>query len=490
MKKLLLASLLLASFAASAQKNTLLEQEFWKTSPDVKTIQAEIDKGNNPAQLTGNSFDAVVYAINAQAPNESIKYLLQQKGNDVNKLTHDSRTYIFWAANRGNAEIVQYLISKGAKTSITDSHGFSPLNFAAASGQTNTQVYDILLKSGADLKKDLNTEGANALLLAISADKNFALTSYFESKGLDLKSTDANGNTAFNYVARSGNVELLKALVQKGVKYNDNAFIMAAQGGRGSSNTLAVYEYLEGLNLKPAVTDKDGANVLHYLVRKPKQSDIINHFITKGVDLNQADKDGNTPFMNAAGSNNDLQLIEQLSATVKNINQTNAKGVSALAMAIRGNSPEVVSLLISKGADINITDSNGDNLTAYLIQSYNDRRADGFDAKVKLLQEKGFDLSAPQKNGNNVYHLAVAKNDLALIKKVQTLKADINGKNKEGLTALHKAAMIAHDDTIMQYLISSGAKKDILTDLKETPFDLASENEYLSKNNIPVTFLK
>jgi ankyrin repeat protein len=490
MKKLLLASLLLASFAASAQKNTLLEQEFWKNSPDVKTIQAEIDKGNNPAQLTVNSFDAVVYAINAQAPNESIKYLLQQKGNDVNKLTHDSRTYLFWAANRGNAEIVEYLISKGAKANITDSHGFSPLNFAAASGQTNTQVYDILIKNGADLKKDVNTEGANALLLAISADKNFALTNYFESKGLNLKSTDANGNTAFNYVARSGNVELLKALVQKGVKYNDNAIIMAAQGGRGSSNTLAVYEYLEGLNLKPGFTDKDGANVLHYLARKPKQSDIINHFIAKGVDLNQADKDGNTPFMNAAASNNDLQLIEQLSAGVKNINHTNAKGVSALAMAVRGNSPEVVSLLISKGADINITDSNGDNLTAYLIQSYNERRADGFDAKVKLLQEKGFDLSAPQKNGNNVYHLAVAKNDLTLIKKVQNFKADINGKNKEGLTALHKAAMIAHDDTIMQYLLSSGAKKDILTDLKETPFDLASENEYLSKNKIPVNFLK
>lgn len=490
MKKLLFACLSLLSFAATAQKNTLLNPDFWKNSPDVKAIQTEIEKGNNPSEYTANHFDAVVYAINAGAANESIKYLLTQKGNEVNKLTHDSRTYIFWAAMKGNTEVMQYLISKGAKANIADSHGFTPLNLAASAGQTNTQVYDLCLQNGANLKKDLTTDGANALLLAIPADKNFVLTDYFISKGLDLKSTDANGNTAFNYVAKTGNIELLKSLIQKGVKYNDNAIIMAAQGGRGTSNTLAVYEYLEGLNIKPTATDQNGDNVLHFLVRKPKQTEIINHFIAKGVDLNQADKDGTTAFMNAAAFSNDTELIGQLSATVKDINLKNNKGLSALALAVRSNTPEVVALLLAKGADINVTDANGDNLASYLIQSYNDRRKDAFEAKVKILEDKGFNIATPQKNGNNLYHLAVAKDDLTLIKRVQAFNADINGKNQEGLTALHKAAMIAHDDIILQYLLSAGAKKEIATDLKETPYDLASENEYLSKNKISVNFLK
>lgn len=117
------------------------------------------------------------------------------------------------------------------------------------------------------------------------------------------------------------------------------------------------------------------------------------------------------------------------------------------------------------------------------------RMAD-FDAKLKLLQEKGLDLKAPQKNGNTLYHLAVAKNDLSLMKQLEPMQIDVNARNQEGMTALHKAAMVAKDETMMKYLLSVGAKKDIPTNFKETAFDLASENESLAKNNVSVNFLK
>jgi ankyrin repeat protein len=104
------------------------------------------------------------------------------------------------------------------------------------------------------------------------------------------------------------------------------------------------------------------------------------------------------------------------------------------------------------------------------------------------LQEKGFDLKAPQKNGNSLYHLAVAKNDLSLVKKLEPLQIDVNLHNSEGLTALHKTAMASKNETILQYLLSIGAKKDIVTYFKETAFGLATENESLSKSDL--TFLK
>lgn len=63
-------------------------------------------------------------------------------------------------------------------------------------------------------------------------------------------------------------------------------------------------------------------------------------------------------------------------------------------------------------------------------------------------------------------------------------------KNTEGLTALQKAALISKDDSILQYLLSIGAKKDITTDMGETAYDLAKDNAYLQKNNISVDFLK
>jgi ankyrin repeat protein len=490
MKKILVVVCALFSFAAQAQQNVLLEQSFWKTSPDVNAVKAEIEKGSNPSQFNGNMFDPVVLAINAGAPNPTIEYLLTQPGNAVDKPTHDGRIYLHWAAMRGNIELMEYLVAKGSKGNFVDGHGATPINFAAGGGQQNTKVYDICLAHGADLKKDLNNDGANALLIAVANDKDLALTNYFVSKGLDLKSTDAAGYNAFSYAARAGKIEVLKTLLEKGVPANSNAILMASQGSRGGANPIEVYQYLESLKLKPTVIGKNGENALHAIVRKPKQEDIIKYFLAKGVDVNKADEDGNTVFMNAAASNRDTATLGLLLSSVKDINQGNSKGVSALAMAVRSNSPEVIGYLIGKGAAITTTDKNGDNLAFYLAQSYNAQRAAEFDAKAKVLQEKGFKITEPAKNGNTLYHVAVAKNDLSLVKKLEAYQIDVNAKNSEGITALHKAAMVSKDDTMMKYLISIGAKKEIQTNFKETAFDLAGENESLSKNNVTVNFLK
>ena len=98
-------------------------------------------------------------------------------------------------------------------------------------------------------------------------------------------------------------------------------------------------------------------------------------------------------------------------------------------------------------------------------EAANAPKQDPFAAKIKLLQDKGLNLATPQKDGNTLYHLAITKNDLTLLKKIADLNIDINAKNKDGLTALHKAAMISKDDAILKYLVSIGAKKEITTDL-------------------------
>src|SRR5689334_8729411 len=100
--------------------NTLLNPSFWQNQPGVEAVKAEVAKGNSPSEMNAMSMDPVVVAINAGAPGESIVYLLQQEGNDVNKITHDSRTYIFWAATRGNTEVMEYLLSKGARIDVRD----------------------------------------------------------------------------------------------------------------------------------------------------------------------------------------------------------------------------------------------------------------------------------------------------------------------------------------------------------------------------------
>lgn len=503
-KNLFVSFALAATFLATAQqKNTLLEQSFWKSSPDVAALKAEISKGNNPSESTRNAFDAVVYAINNDAPTATIKFLIEQPGNGVNKSTHDNRIYLHWAANKGNLEIVNYLIAKGSDINLEDSHGTTPITFAANSAQSNTAIYDAFFKAGINPKKKYKN-GANLLLLSIPNDKDLTLSTYFISKGLSLKDTDNNGNTAFNYAARTGNITQLKALLQKGVKYTDNALIIASEGSRRESNTLEVYQYLvDDLKLKPTVISTEGQTVLHNLARKSNQIEIINYFINKGVDVNKADNDGNTALMNAAAGPN-TEALELLLSKVKDINVQNAKGESALSIAIQSGTPKAVELLLNKKANIAVLDKEGNNLGFYLIQSFrpqmmmgagvaaaNDTpKQDPFTEKLKLIQDKGLNLVQAQKDGSTLYHFAILKNDITLLKKIANLNIDINAKNKDGLTALHRAAMIAKNDTVIKYLLSIGAKKDIKTDFEESAYDLAKENETLTQNNISVEILK
>lgn len=496
MKKNLFVSFAFAAtlFVSAQQKNSLLEAAFWKTSPTVETVQAEISKGNNPSEANVNAFDVTTLAINNDAPFETIKFLVEQPGNSITKLTHDNRIYLHWAAYRGNTELVQYLISKGSDVNFEDSHGTAPADFAASNGQANPAMYDAFFKAGVNPTKKY-ANGANLLLLAIASDKDLKATEYFSTKGMSLKDIDSEGNTAFSYAARSGNIPFLKKLLEKGVKPTDNALLIAAQGSRRETNTLETYKYLvEEVKIKATAQNKAGQNVLHILAGKPNQKEIIEYFLSKGVDVNKEDKEGNTPLM-AAASARETAILELFVPKIKNINAQNLKGESALTNAVRYGTPEAVSLLLAKGADVNVKDKDGNNLGVYLVQSYRPAgrekvTADPFDAKAKLLQDKGLNLATAQKDGNTLYHLAITKSDVSLLKKITDLKVDVNAKNKDGLTALHRAAMTSKDDSILKYLVSVGAKKDINTEFDETAYALAKENDLLTKNNVSVEFLK
>ena len=483
----------------SAQENILLQQSFWQDKPSVDQVKAEVEKGANPTELNSRSFDPIVLAINAKAPNETVMYLLKQPGNSVDKITHDSRIYLHWAALRGNVALADFLIKKGSNIRSKDSHGVSPLNFAVGSGLLETKIYDLFLANGENLKTDLNDNGANALLLAVTNDKNLVLTKYFVGKGLSILSKDADGTNAFGYAAKGGNIDNMKALLAMGVPADTRSIALAAHG-RNLDNILSVYAFLESLKLDPKATLPDGANALHNLVKRQKQNEAITYFLGKGVDVNQTDGNGNTVFMNAASANGDVELLKTLQPKIKNINQQNKKGESALMMAVAYNNAEVVDYLLKNGSDINVSDLEGNNLNNYLAEAFTrlpkeeasikSKALTDYQSKIELLREKGFDRNSTAKNGNTLFHLAVVKGNISLLKDLKGFNIDVNAKNGEGYTALHKAALLSKNDEILRYLISIGAKKDLKTGFDETAFDLANDNELLIKNKVALNFLK
>ena len=228
---------------------------------------------------------------------------------------------------------------------------------------------------------------------------------------------------------------------------------------------------------------------MHRLAFGNKDAAIFDLFLKAGAGVNQADEEGNTPFLNAA-ARNDLAVVQLLAKDVKDINTANNDGETALMLAAHDNKADVVAFLIEKGADINAKDATGNTAAYFLTDSYSKRNAKAFDAKLALLKAKGLKFNTVQGEGNTLYHVAAKKNDLQLMKKIVDFNIDVNAKNDEGMTALHVAAMKAENDKLLKFLIAKGADANSKTDFEETVYDLASENEMLQKGNTSLNFLK
>lgn len=480
--------------SAGIEENVLLERSFWRSKPSLSLVKTKIAEGNNPSELNSNAFDPVVYSIFEDASFELIKFLIQQKGNGVNKITHDGRSYIFWAAYKNNLDLVQYLIDKGTDTKLIDSHGNSILNFAAVSGVANTNLFDILIKHGAQANQELNSDGANSLQLLIPYLKNPSLIEYFVNHGVDLNSTDKDGNGIFNYAAKGGDFEIMNWLIDQKVPHQnlndngENALFFASRGFRRHSNSLGVFQYLMKMGLDPSVISKEGSSCLIEYCQRSSDLEIISFLIQNGNDVNQTNSEGNNVLI-VASKRADLKTLEIIASFSKNLNSQNKKGETALTNAIAFNKSEIAHYLINSGSSIEIEDQKGNNMLYYWLKSYNAKDSVDFFQKQQILKKAGFNFSKAQANGSNLFHLAVLKLDLDLLNLATALNADINQINKEGNSPLHLAAMISKDETILLYLANHNADKNLETSMGESPYELATENEVLKAKNISLKFL-
>lgn len=499
MKKTFLSIMLLSPMLVIAQQsNKFLQPNFFSKTTSLSEVKQAVASGSSPTESNERAFDAAALAILADAPMEVIQYLIEQPENGVSKRTHGQRTYLHWAASKGNLPLVNYLISKGADVNALTDVDATPLYQAATSGVTNPKLYEVFFKEGVDPLTTYD-DGANILMLAISNDKDLSLLKYLQTKGLSISDVDKNGATVADYVARGGNVSILKKLIEQGAKTTNNALLFAAQGARRHVNGLGIYQYLaDTLKLDPSVRDANGNTLIQIVASKPNQREVVQYLIEKGLDVNNLNKKGQNALMEVAGTS-DTELLQSILALTSNPSQIDENGYSALTRAIRTGLTDNVKVLINSGLDARIKDKEGYNLAYHLVDAYRPPRggrgvtslgADPLEEKLQLIKQKGVDVVSPQPDGNTLIHIAVAKSNIDLVKKLSHLGINLNTLNDDGLTPLHRAALIARTNDMLKLLISLGADKSVLTDMDETAYDIAEENSYLTDNNIDISFLK
>ena len=124
--------------------------------------------------------------------------------------------------------------------------------------------------------------------------------------------------------------------------------------------------------------------------------EIGDYLIQNGVALNQYDHEGNTPLHVAAIHHHAgmVQRLLEAGADVQRKQNSGLKG-TALMLAARVPDPELLDLLINHGARVNDGDKNGD-------PALNWATFYGTTANMKLLLDRGADLSIESKHGNAI----------------------------------------------------------------------------------------
>jgi ankyrin repeat protein len=319
---------------------------------------------------------------------------LLDRGADVNaKEPGHDQTALMWAAAQGHAEAVDALLHKGADvrarsrsyiqtvtSEVTQRAGREELNydvprggstailFAARSG--DVESVRLLIAAGADVNDSL-PDGASALIVAVHSGNRGVATLLLE-EGADVNGA-AVGYTALHAAVLRSDLDLVKALLAHSA--NANAQITKGTPVRRNSQDFELPKTLIGATP-------------YLLAAKFVEADIMRALAAAGADTRLAMKDGATPLMAAVGMGMtppaqdekrgtdrrglaildggkvepDSQVFEGVKAALtlgSDINAANPVGDTAVHIAAAQGYGEVVKLLASEGAELNVRNAKG-----------------------------------------------------------------------------------------------------------------------------------
>lgn len=190
---------------------------------------------------------------------------------------------------------------------------------------------------------------------------------------------------------------------------------------------------------------------------------VVDVLMESGVEVKADDMYGRTPLHVAVhydGFNVVNALLTNISAEGSEekscmVNLLDYSGNTALHLASRNNSKEVVSLLLSVGAKVGIKNNKGE--TALHIAA----RASSKDV-VNVLLDSGEDVNATSSSGDTPLHIACFNENEEAVRLMLCMGAKLVVKNKEGMTPLQCAM---HNRLGMPYEVPCSEIKNI-----EKPF--------------------
>jgi ankyrin repeat protein len=276
------------------------------------------------------------------------------------------------------------------------------------------------------------------------------------------------------YAVLDQDIELIKNILKTNVDINKDI------NKDGHTLLMLAAKYVSDIEIIELLIDK-GANVFAdsnieanpiMMASMSNNVKVVKLLDDKGSYLSSETIYGFTPILYAAKYNPKPDVIKYLINNNANINSTNEDGVSALMFASGYNSYEVVKTLIDESTQVNKRDLSGRN-SIYYAATYNP------DSKIiNLLVENGADVNSKNKKGLTPLMRASAFNNYEVVKVLIEHGADINSKTESGFTPILYAAKYSNDPKVIDILVENGAeiKGGLFSDIPNPLYQSAKYN--------------
>jgi len=317
------------------------------------------------------------------------------------------------------------------------------------------------------LKESLaNKAKKSGELLNASCRGQLAAVSDLLFKGANIEVRSSRQETPLMMAASNGHASVVSMLCDRGAKVNartlqgQTPLILAAIEGK-----LDVVNILASRGAILDAKTKNGNSAMT-LAAENGHFEIVKFLRQLGIDVCRTDDEGADVLWHAVGRYNaSLEMVTYLADQGCNIHAVAGKGATEkdglFLRACDSSSVEVVAFLKERGADVYATDKDGNNAAHRSLHSSGSRE------KFDYVAGQGIDVTAENAKGANCLMFAASCGFLDVVKKLHSEKGiDVNHQDNDGSNALMWAAQgFSEDDdidedaneAIVLYLIENGA---------------------------------
>lgn len=404
--------------------------------------------------LLDNNFDlkreSYILSYAMENSDENIVKYLVENGADMYSY---EITALYQAVLNLNPKLVEYFLDKGAsieKAGGTDVYGNimmaaagskfnnsndkSPvdLTLLEKSAENSAKITEILIeKADKNIIND-SLEGKTPLIIAVG-NSYIDTAKILIENGADVNAIDFEGWSALSYAVNNGDIEIAKLLLTNRAKIKDELLIA----------------------IKSPIVESS-INMMKLL-------------IDNKANINYTDENGFNP-LNIAIESGDMEVTKFLITNGANVNSLMQDGVSLIGYAIAQNNMDLLQILIENGANVNYT--GGDSWADTPLQTASRL---GLDNVVRILLTRNADINAVDMNGNTALHTAALNSQLSVVKLLLEKNPNLDIQNKVGNTALHLAVISGNIDIVGE-LVLKGANTRIRNNDGKYPRDIARAN--------------